>query len=121
MLLLYEDRRKQQLQQQVPGILIPMVLMPLPSNGIRTISSGDAQTTSDHNSTTHLLNALHLPTPTKGTVMKMTGISVPGAVGQGRCALLSGLEVGRSENLELDALQGAAVTRGIASDAQIIT
>jgi hypothetical protein len=98
-----------------------MVLMPLPVVEQITISSGDGQTTSNNNSTTHLLNALHLPTPTRGTVMKVASNGVPGAVGQGRCALLSGLEVGRSENLELDALQGAAVTRGIASDAQIIT
>jgi hypothetical protein len=95
MLLPFSNRRKQQPQQQVPGILIPMVLMPLPSNGIRTISSGDGQTTSVNNSTTHLLKALHLPTPTRGTVMKVASNGVPGAVGQGRCALLSGLEVGR--------------------------
>jgi hypothetical protein len=83
MLLLFSNRRKQYPQQQVPGILIPMVLMPLPVVEQITISSGDGQTTSDNNSTTHLLNALLLPTPTRGTVMKMTGNSVPRAVGHG--------------------------------------
>jgi hypothetical protein len=39
-------------------------------------------------------------------------------MGRDRSARVSA--VGRSENLALDALQGAAVTRGLASDAQII-
>jgi len=39
-------------------------------------------------------------------------------MGRERSASVSA--VGRSENLALDALQGAAVTRGLASDAQII-
>jgi len=39
-------------------------------------------------------------------------------MGRERSARVSA--VGRSENLALDALQGAAVTRGLASDAQII-
>ncbi|AII47369.1 hypothetical protein KR49_13320 [Synechococcus sp. KORDI-49] len=57
------------------------------------ISSGDGQTPSDHNSTTNLLNRLNFPAPTRGTVVKMASNGVPGAVGQGRCALLPGLEV----------------------------
>ena len=39
-------------------------------------------------------------------------------MGRDRSASVSA--VGRSENLALDALQGAAVTRGLASDAQIL-
>jgi len=39
-------------------------------------------------------------------------------MGRDRSARVSA--VGRSENLALDALQVAAVTRGLASDAQII-
>jgi hypothetical protein len=57
------------------------------------IGSGDGQSPSDHDSTTDLLNRLNLPTPTRGTVMQVTGNGVPGAVDQGRCALLSGLQV----------------------------
>jgi len=58
-----------------------------------TICSGNGQSPSDHNSTTNLLNRLNFPTPTRGTVVKVSGNGVPRAVGQGRCALLSGLEV----------------------------
>jgi hypothetical protein len=58
-----------------------------------SISSGDGQTTCDHNGTANLLNRLNFPAPTRSTVMKVTGNGVPGAVGQGRVALLSGLEV----------------------------
>jgi hypothetical protein len=60
-----------------------------------SISSGDGETPSDHNGTTNLLNRLHLPTPTRGTMVKVTGNGVPGAVGQGRCALLPGLQMPR--------------------------
>ena len=58
-----------------------------------SISGGDGQTTCDYNSTTDLLNRLNLPAPTRSTVVKVSGNGVPGAVGQGRCALLPGLEV----------------------------
>jgi hypothetical protein len=57
------------------------------------VGSGDCQTPSDHNSTAHLLNRLNLPAPTRGTVVEMAGNGVPGAVGQGRRALLPGLQV----------------------------
>ena len=59
------------------------------------IGGWDGQTPSDHHSTTDLLNALHFPTPTRGTVVTVAGTGVPGAVGQGRAALLPGLEVAR--------------------------
>jgi len=42
-----------------------------------------------------LLNALNLPAPTRSTVVKVLGNRVPRAVGQGRRALLTGLEVAR--------------------------
>jgi hypothetical protein len=58
-----------------------------------SISGGDGQTPYDHNGTSNLLNRLHFPTPTKGTVVKVAGNGVPGAIGQGRVALLPGLEV----------------------------
>ena len=58
-----------------------------------TISGGDGQTPSDYNGTTNLLNRLNFPTPTRSTVVKVAGNGVPRAVGQGRCSLLSGLEV----------------------------
>jgi len=58
-----------------------------------SIGSGDGQTPSNHDSTPNLLNRLNLPTPTRSTVMKVTGNGVPRAVGQGRSALLPGLEV----------------------------
>jgi hypothetical protein len=58
-----------------------------------TISSGDGQTPSDHHGTTYLLDRLNLPAPTRGTVVKMAGNGIPGAVSQGRIALLPGLEV----------------------------
>ena len=57
------------------------------------ISSGDAQTPSDHHSTANLLNRLNLPTPLRGTMVK--GDGVPGAVSQGRCSLLPCLEMPR--------------------------
>ena len=57
------------------------------------ISSGYGQTPRDHHSTTDLLDRLNFPAPTRGTVVKVAGNSVPGAVGQCRVALLSGLEV----------------------------
>jgi hypothetical protein len=57
------------------------------------ISSGDGQTPSDHNGTTNLLNRLNFPAPTRGTMVKVAGNGVPRAVGQGRCALFSGLQV----------------------------
>jgi hypothetical protein len=60
-----------------------------------TVCSGDGQTPSDHHSTTNLLNRLNLPTPTRSTVVKVARNGVPGAVGQGRAALLPGLEVAR--------------------------
>jgi len=59
------------------------------------ISGRDGQTPSDHHRTTNLLNALNLPAPTRGTVVEVLGNGVPGAIGQGRCALLPGLEVAR--------------------------
>ena len=59
------------------------------------ISSRDGQATSDHNGTTNLLNRLNLPAPPWSTVMEMAGNGVPRAVGQGRCALLPGLQVPR--------------------------
>jgi hypothetical protein len=58
-----------------------------------TISGRDGQSPSDHDSTTDLLNRLNLPAPTRSTVVKVTGNGVPRAVGQGRVALLPGLEV----------------------------
>ena len=58
-----------------------------------TIGGGDGQAPRDYNGTTDLLNRLNLPAPTRSTVVKVAGNGVPGAVGQGRCALLSGLEV----------------------------
>jgi len=60
-----------------------------------TISGGDRQTPSDHNSAPDLLNRLNLPAPTRGTVVKVAGNGVPGAVGQRRVALLPGLEMAR--------------------------
>jgi hypothetical protein len=60
-----------------------------------TIGSGDGQTPSNHDSTTNFLNRLNLPAPTRSTVVKVFGNGVPGAVGQGRVALLPGLEVAR--------------------------
>jgi len=60
-----------------------------------TISSGDGQAPSDHDGTANLLNRLNLPTPPWSTKVKVTGNGVPGAIGQGRCSLLSGLEVPR--------------------------
>jgi len=58
-----------------------------------TVSSGNGQATGNYHSTSNLLNGLNLPAPTRGTVMKVTGNGVPGAVGQGHRALLSGLEM----------------------------
>ena len=58
-----------------------------------SISGGDGQTTSDNDSTANLLNRLDFPAPTRRTVVKVAGNGVPGAVRQGRCALLPGLEV----------------------------
>jgi hypothetical protein len=60
-----------------------------------TIGGGDGQTPCDHNSATDLLNRLNLPAPPWCPVMKVAGNGVPGAVGQGRVALLPGLEVPR--------------------------
>jgi hypothetical protein len=57
------------------------------------IISGNGQTPSDHHSITNLLHRLDFPAPTRSTVVKVAGNGVPGAVGQGRVALLSGLEV----------------------------
>ena len=58
-----------------------------------SIGGGDGQSPSDHNGTTNLLNRLNLPTPSRSTMVEMTGNGAPGAVGQGRVALLPGLEV----------------------------
>ena len=60
-----------------------------------SISSGDRQSPSDHNGTANLLNGLNFPTPTRGTMVKVPSNGAPRAVGQGRRALLSGLEVAR--------------------------
>jgi len=60
-----------------------------------SIGGRDGQATSDYYGTTNLLNRLNFPTPTRSTVMEMAGNGVPRAIGQGRCALLSGLEVPR--------------------------
>ena len=60
-----------------------------------SISSGDGQSPSDHYGLPDLLNRLNLPVPTRGTVVKVLGNGVPGAVGQGRRALLPGFEVPR--------------------------
>jgi len=60
-----------------------------------SIGSGDGETPSDHDGTTDLLNRLNLPAPTRSTVVKVAGNGVPRAVGQGRVALLPGLEVPR--------------------------
>ena len=57
-----------------------------------SISSRDGQAPCDHNSTTNLLNRLNLPAPTRGTMVKVTGNGVPGAVGKGRGALLLNLD-----------------------------
>ena len=57
------------------------------------ISSGDGQSPRDHNGTTDLLNRLNLPAPPWSTVVKVAGNDVPGAVGEGSSALLSGLQV----------------------------
>jgi len=59
------------------------------------ISSGDGQSTSDHNGTTNLLNRLNLPTPPWSTVVQVAGNGVPGAVGEGGVSLLSGFQVPR--------------------------
>ncbi len=59
------------------------------------IGGGDGKTPSDYDSTTNLLNRLNFPAPTRGTVVKVAGNGVPGAVGQGRVPLLSGLEMAR--------------------------
>ena len=59
------------------------------------VGSWDGQTPSDYHSTANLLNALDLPAPTRGTVVKVAGNGVPRAVGQGRSALLPGLGVPR--------------------------
>jgi hypothetical protein len=58
-----------------------------------SISGGDGQTPRHHYGFADLLNRLNLPTPTRGTVVKMLGNGVPGAVGQGRVALLPCLEM----------------------------
>jgi hypothetical protein len=58
-----------------------------------SIGGGDGQTPSDHNGTANLLNALNLPTPPWRSMVKVLGNGVPGAVGQGRRALLPGLQV----------------------------
>jgi hypothetical protein len=58
-----------------------------------TISGGNGQSTSNYHSTTNLLNRLNLPTPSRSTMVEMAGNGVPGAVGQGCCALFSGLEM----------------------------
>ena len=60
-----------------------------------TISSRDRQTPCYDNGTTDLLNRLNLSAPTRGTMVKVTGNSVPGAVGQGCGSLFPGLEVPR--------------------------
>jgi len=60
-----------------------------------TIGSRDGQSPSDHNGTADLLNRLNLPAPPRGTMVKVAGNGVPGAVGQGRVALFPGLEVPR--------------------------
>jgi len=95
MLPIFSSRRKQQPQQQVLSMQTPTVLMPLLSSGAglhrRSVWS-DAQY---HNGTSNLLNRLNLPAPTRRTVMQVFGDGVPGAVGKGRCALRSGLEVAR--------------------------
>jgi len=57
------------------------------------ISGRDGQTPRNHDGTTNFLNRLNLPAPTRRTVVKVAGNGVPGAVRQGRCALLPGLEV----------------------------
>jgi len=38
---------------------------------------------------------MNLPAPTRGTVVKVAGNRAPGAEGQGRAALLPGLEMAR--------------------------
>ncbi|MCP9926122.1 hypothetical protein KBY79_12990 [Synechococcus lacustris C3-12m-Tous] len=58
-----------------------------------TISSGDGQPASNHNSTTDLLNRLNLPTPTRRPVMQVPRNGVPRAVGKGCVALFPGLEM----------------------------
>jgi hypothetical protein len=58
-----------------------------------SISGRDGQSPRDHHSTTNLLNRLDFPAPTRGTVVEMAGNGVPGAVCQGRRALLPGLQV----------------------------
>ena len=57
------------------------------------IGSRDGQTPRHHYRFPDLLHRRHLPAPTRGTVMQVLGNGVPRAVGQGRVALLSGLEV----------------------------
>jgi len=42
-----------------------------------TISSGDGQTPSDHNSTTKVLSRLNLSAPTMCTVLEVAGDGVP--------------------------------------------
>ena len=60
-----------------------------------SISGRDGQKTSNHQSTANLLNRLNLPAPTRSKVVKVLRNGVPGAVGQGRSALLPGLENAR--------------------------
>jgi hypothetical protein len=94
-----------------------------------SISGGDGQTPRDHDSTTNLLNRLDFPTPTRSTVVKVAGNGVPGAVGQGRVALLPGLEVawvngtgqirqgfGSGSQSELDATTTAGCLSAVAAD-----
>jgi hypothetical protein len=60
-----------------------------------SIGGRDGQTPRHHYGFTDLLDLLNLPAPPWSTVMKVAGNGVPGAVGQGRCALLPGLQVAR--------------------------
>ena len=57
------------------------------------VSGGNGQPPSDHKGFADLLYRLSLSAPPRSTVVKVSGNGVPVVVGQGRCALLSGLEV----------------------------
>jgi len=59
------------------------------------IRGGDRQPTSHYHITTDLLNRLNFPTPPRCSSVQVFCNGVPRAVSQGRCALLSGLEVPR--------------------------
>jgi hypothetical protein len=59
----------------------------------QSIGGWDGQSPSDHNRTTDILNALDFPIPPGCPVMEVAGKGRPRHIGQGRIALLPGLEM----------------------------